>query len=419
MALPPIEQAFLRFKKSGDPKELALVFDGTAVDLLKAANHLCRDMPTAEDMVQATYLTAIEKQKEFKGTGKVISWLFAILVNTARKHHRAESRCLNVERLTKARIEDPLENLQGAELSDAVTLAIGKLPEAYRPVINFRVRHGLSTAEISLSLEQPAATVRKHMNQVRSKWDGEIIYVRDQVAAYQRRRLIEQKVPFVIPGNQMYLPMLGIDLREHFRQIRQAAPNLMPATQVVVIHVLLHGIDHVFTPVELAERLGYSKMTMTRAFNELEAAGLGDISMEGRQRCLRFHSGHGKLWKKTLPLLRSPVKQCRHVRPPARKRFGTIAGLSALAHYSMLAAPSIPVVAVSSSQWKTFQKDTSLAKAAADDPESLEVQVWSYDPKLFISDGTVDRLSLFLSLRDDEDERVEAALEEMMEAVSW
>jgi hypothetical protein len=30
--------------------------------------------------------------------------------------------------------------------------------------------------------------------------------------------LIEQKVSFIVPGNQLYLPDLGLDLREYFRQ---------------------------------------------------------------------------------------------------------------------------------------------------------------------------------------------------------
>ena len=264
-----------------------------------------------------------------------------------------------------------------------------------------------------------AASVRKHMNQIRPKWEGEIIYVRGQVVAHQRRRLIEQKVPFIVPGNQMYLPMLGIDLREHFRQRRQTAPTLSPATQTVVLSALLRGNDGVYTPSQLAERLGYTKMTMTRAFNELEAEDLGDTFMEGRQRCLRFKGNRQKLWQKALPLLSSPVKQRQHVRPTAQRQFGFVAGLSALANYSMLAAPSIPVVAASSKQWKAFQQRGEFSDAAANDLESLEIEVWSYDPKLFSDGPVVDRLSLFLSLRDNGDERVEVAMEEMMEAVSW
>ncbi len=264
-----------------------------------------------------------------------------------------------------------------------------------------------------------AATTRKHMDHVRTKWEGEIIYVRGQVAAYQRKRLIEQKVPFVVPGNQLYLPMLGIDLREHFRRMRQTPPTLSPATQVVVLHALLRGDDRARTPAALAKQLGYTKMTMTRAFNELEAADLADAGVRGRQRCLMFKDRRQDLWQKALPLLRSPVKQRQHVRATAQNRIGPIAGLSALARYTMLAAPPISTLAVSRQRWKALQQRDDFAKAVADDPESEEVEVWSYAPELLSGGKIVDRLSLFLSLRENEDERVEAAMEELMEGMSW
>ncbi len=264
-----------------------------------------------------------------------------------------------------------------------------------------------------------ASTVRKHMDQVRAKWPDEIIYVRNQVAAYQRKRLLEQKLPFLVPGNQMYLPMLGVDLREHFRQLRQRRPTLSPATQVVLLHLLLAGELSVYTPAELAVRLGYTRMTMTRAFNELEAEGLVDISMQGRERCLTAKRDRRELWERALPLLRSPVKQRQHVRIAAEKRIGLVAGLSALAHYSMLAAPSIPTVAVPAGQWKTYQQGAEFSKTAADDPESQEIEICAYDPMLLSQGKIVDRFSLFLSLRSNGDERVEGAMEEMMEAISW
>jgi len=63
------------------------------------------------------------------------------------------------------------------------------------------------------------------MDMLQARQQADLIYVRAQVTAYNRKRLIEQKVPFIVPGNQMYLPMLAIDLREHFRRIREEAPT--------------------------------------------------------------------------------------------------------------------------------------------------------------------------------------------------
>ena len=47
--------------------------------------------------------------------------------------------------------------------------------------------------------EQPPAVIRNHISQVQTKWDGELIYIRNWVSAYNRKRLIEQKVPFGCP----------------------------------------------------------------------------------------------------------------------------------------------------------------------------------------------------------------------------
>ncbi len=267
--------------------------------------------------------------------------------------------------------------------------------------------------------EQPPATIGKHIDQVQAKGDKPAIYVRERITAYNRKRLIEQKVPFVVPGNQMYLPMLGIDFREHFRKLRSAKRGLSPSTQAVLIYAMLRSTEGL-SPTELADKLGYSVMTMSRSLDELEAAGLGRSSASGRQRCLHFGERKQDVWKKAQPLLRTPVKN-RHTIQMLRD--GTLpgpqAGLSALAHYSMLAEPQNVAVALSGEDWKSLQHTDVVTTAMPEEPNAMIVEVWSYDPMLFATNGWIDRLSLYLSLRDMKDERVQAALAQMMEETSW
>jgi hypothetical protein len=47
------------------------------------------------------------------------------------------------------------------------------------------------------------------------------------------------------------------------------------------------------------------------------------------------------------------------------------------------------------------------------------LEIWSYSPVLFAKNGVADRFSIYLSLQGTEDERVESALEEMMEQIRW
>jgi hypothetical protein len=275
--------------------------------------------------------------------------------------------------------------------------------------------------------EQTPATIRKQMLQVQAKWDGDVIYLRSSVSAYNRKRLIEQKVSFVVPGNQMYLPTLGIDLREHFKQIRTVAPGkFSPATQAVVLHVLLHGPGHNYTSSRLAKlypNMGknkwYSAMTFTRAFDELVSLGLGEVVTEGRERVLRFNVDKRGLWEQSMEFMRSPVKRRTFIRPPEKKWAGLSAGLTALAHFTLLAPPSNPVYALSVDDWKSMKLLNAVVELPALEPQSYEIEIWNYSPLLFKEDDVVDRFSLYLSLRDNTDERVQSALEKMMEDVLW
>jgi DNA-binding MarR family transcriptional regulator len=217
----------------------------------------------------------------------------------------------------------------------------------------------------------------------------------------------------------MYLPMLAIDLREHFRRLREESPTFSPSTQVLVLYALLRDAGQVLIPSEMAPLLGYSAMTMTRAFDELETANLAEVTVRGRERCLRFNGGRREIWDKAQPFLRSPVSKRLFIRQTETARGAISAGLTALAHHSMLAAPAYPTYALNREDWKALRQRHKIIEIPAQDPDSSEIEVWWYPPALFAEDGIVDPLSLYLSLKADHDERTEAALEEMMEKFQW
>lgn len=267
--------------------------------------------------------------------------------------------------------------------------------------------------------EHSPATLRKHIDMLQKKWDAPVIYVRERITAYNRKRLVEQKVPFIVPGNQMYVPMLGVDLREHFKQLRSQRPTFSPAAQALLIHALLRESSDVLNPGSLAERLGYSPMTMTRAFDELEAAKIGEISIGGRERRLRFAEGRRMIWKTAEPLLKSPVTKRRFVRQFTLRTTPLRAGLSALSQYSMLAPPAHTIVAVSREEWKLLQHKHKLVEMPVAETDAVEIEVWSYRPALLADGERVDPVSLYLSLKGSRDERVEAALDEMMSTLPW
>ena len=298
-----------------------------------------------------------------------------------------------------------------------------RLPFLLRDRYRFYKVHILKTACMLMidasDEEQSPATIRKHMENSQAHTDGLVIYVRERITPYNRKRLIEHKVPFVVPDNQMYLPMLGVELREHFRKARVAPPEFSPSAQVVFIYWLLVGNDEALTPTSMAQRLGYSPMSMTRAFDELEETQLGEFTTRGRERCVIFPGPKRELWSKAQPFLRSPVRRRHHVRASHAPALRVRAGLTALAHYTMLAEPLKTVFAMRGKDWEIMKTRPDVEIVPAQEPQAAEVEIWSYDPGLFAENDLADRLSVYLSLKDSKDERVEAALREMLEELGW
>jgi len=62
-------------------------------------------------------------------------------------------------------------------------------------------------------------------------------------------------------------------------------------------------------------------------------------------------------------------------------------------------------------------KHSGLEELPESDGASSELEIWNYNPELFSKDGIVDPFSLYLRLEADGDERIESALENMMEKI--
>ncbi len=320
-------------------------------------------------------------------------------------------------------LERYLGEILGAAVAPTPWTESSRLPpfvsDRYRFLQATLLGHAILFMVDEAPAEETPAKVRKHIAQVQPKCECPVIYVRAGVTAYNRKRLIEQRVPFVVPGNQMYLPDLGIDLREHFRNKAPSPAHLRPATQAVLIHALLRENDDPLVGGELASQLGYTAMTLSRAFDEIESAGLAESSMSGRERRLRLIDPRRELWRRAQSVLKSPVKLRHFVQPAPSAELGPKAGLSALARYSMIADPSNPVVAVAREQWTALKNAGTTLVLPVAEPDAVEVEVWSYAPRPYRDAGVVDPLSLYLALKAIPDERVQSALDHMLEGLPW
>jgi RNA polymerase sigma-70 factor (ECF subfamily) len=147
--------------------------------LLAVARRIVRDEQEAQDVVQETFLSALQAIDRFEGRSRLYTWLHRIAVHAALYRLRARKRCpeLAIEDLLPRFLPDghqvrdsvdwrglPDHAIERRELHMLVRSCIDRLPDTYRTVLLLRDIEELgteTTAEI-LQINEGAVKVRLH-----------------------------------------------------------------------------------------------------------------------------------------------------------------------------------------------------------------------------------------------------------------
>ena len=139
------------------------------------ALRLVRDAAQADDLVQETFLAALQRRPERERSLR--PWLGRVLRNQAALWRRGEARRHEREhdRTTSEALPSSAELLERAELHAAVVQALTRLREPYRSVVLLRYYEGFEPSEIARRQGVPAATVRSQLkrglDELRSEMD--------------------------------------------------------------------------------------------------------------------------------------------------------------------------------------------------------------------------------------------------------
>ena len=159
-----LERLFVRFRKEGDAAAMAEVFDRAGPELLELAVHLVRDPAEAEDVVQSTFLAAIERAWSFDPRLRLMPWLVGILTRQAGLARRRARREVEPDRLHEREVPDPARQAQAQELSRELEGALESLPVKYREILSPYLTHGMRPVDIARQLRRAPGTVRMQMH---------------------------------------------------------------------------------------------------------------------------------------------------------------------------------------------------------------------------------------------------------------
>jgi hypothetical protein len=260
----------------------------------------------------------------------------------------------------------------------------------------------------------------KHLARVGEAYGMTAILLLATMTRHRRDQLVAGKVPFVVPGKQLYLPEVGLSLQDRCDAVLQpryqARPSgaLSPTAQALVLRAALRRDGGSDLPCTVCTQLGISFTTTLKAAAELVTAGLADSMKNGQAAPLVFRLAGRELFEAALPRLASPVAWTGFYRSGQNLDRLMAGGEMALSEQTMLAHPRIRTYCAFKRPLGSVAYRHDLQPCDAEDAQ-IAVEIWSYDPAALSEGPYIDPLSLYLQFRDSHDERTAICANELLE----
>lgn len=195
------DEALLADLRAGNEQAFASIVDAWSGGMRRVARNFVSTPDSANEVVQDTWLAVIAGLDRFEGRSSVKTWVFRILINTAKRRGSVEHRTMPMSSLTgedtgptvdPERFQQagepyphhwrefpvpwpsPEQAMLDSELLKRVRDAVNELPERQRIVITLRDIEGYDSAEVSELLDITAANQRVLLHRARAAVRGRI-----------------------------------------------------------------------------------------------------------------------------------------------------------------------------------------------------------------------------------------------------
>jgi RNA polymerase sigma-70 factor (ECF subfamily) len=150
-----------------DPLAVQELVDGCGQRLLRSAFLLCGSETDAQDLVQETFIQALQSVHRFRGQSSIYTWLGGILLNLCRHYHRDRQRLVFNDELARKDIPAPEEGparLDTDAASSALADALRQLSGVHREVLVLRFYEEMKIHEIAAHLGVSKGTVKSRLH---------------------------------------------------------------------------------------------------------------------------------------------------------------------------------------------------------------------------------------------------------------
>lgn len=189
----------LQALRSGNRVEFARLVDAYSTPIYRLGLKMLGNEQDAEDVLQTTFLKALQHVGEFEGRSSLSTWLYRIAANEALMLLRRKRPSLSLdeepedgdgEAIPPMQLADwgalPESELLSAETKLRLDRAIQNLPDRLRVVFLMRDIEGLSIRETGEALDLSETAVKTRLLRAR-------LQLREQLSDYFGERLRQEK----------------------------------------------------------------------------------------------------------------------------------------------------------------------------------------------------------------------------------
>lgn len=256
--------------------------------------------------------------------------------------------------------------------------------------------------------------LKKQLAQIQNYTKCLPIYVFDNLRLVQRNNLIKEHIPFVVQNSNVYIPTCLINLNDKEFIPNEYKETFSVATQVVFIYLLLNDIKEINAP-QLVNKIPYSKITFNRALKELEERNLVYVKGTNTRKVYKILDKK-EFWIKGKEFLFNPVEKVFYVDIKTNHKDLFISNETALARLgTSLNENSTMYFASTSEKVKCINKENFINKYDIINDNYYIVEQFKYNPSFLSENNYIDVISLYAELKENNDERIQIALEELVE----
>ncbi len=240
------------------------------------------------------------------------------------------------------------------------------------------------------------------------------IFIFNNLASYLFPRYTKRGLNVIVADKQLFLPAIFLIAGKEKGMPTVTETKIPNLFQPFVLYNLERESLEGTTTRDVAQKLNVSYATVNRCVRWMKEQGF--IELNGaKEKTINFLFKGKELWEKALPFLETPIDFIAYTPEFGITNKALLSELNALAEYTMLNG-GFHRIAISKEVYSELLKSGTVYW---DQFGESGVEVWKYDPRLLSDTGTVDRLSLYLMLKDYDDERVQIELENMMNEIVW